>query len=133
MRQVDLTRNTLTKQEKLCSHIRIGELFEKGSSFFVYPFRIKYLPNSEADCHSILFSVPKRRFKRSVDRHLLARRMREAYRLNKKELYYEGDECKDYLSIAIIYSGNDKLAFEVIEDKLISCLSRLKDLSKSKQ
>ena len=32
------------------------------------------------------FSVPKRLFKRAVDRNLLKRRMREVYRINKQYL-----------------------------------------------
>ncbi len=77
---------TFKKSERLSSKKDIQELFNNGSSFYLYPFKVITLPADTSKLHQVLFSVPKRLFKRAVDRNLLKRRMREAYRLNNSEL-----------------------------------------------
>jgi len=119
--------NTLNKSERLSSKKLIKELFDKGSSFYLYPFKVYFLPQTPEEGHNqILFSVSKRNFKRAVDRNLLKRRIREAYRLNKQSL-------SDYtfLLIAYIYTSKKILNYTEIEDKLKQTLNRLldKDLS----
>ena len=119
--------NTLNKSERLSSKKLIKELFDKGSSFYLYPFKVYFLRQTpEEDHNQILFSVSKRNFKRAVDRNLLKRRMREAYRLNKQSL---SDETS--LLIAYIYTSKKILNYSEIEDKLKQTLNRLldKDLS----
>lgn len=100
---------TFKKSERLNSKKVIEQLFDKkgreiNQSVFLYPFRVSYVKKvesdelkveSEIDClttlnaqlltHSpeILISVSKRFFKHAVDRNLIKRRTREAYRLNK--------------------------------------------------
>ncbi len=101
---------TFKKSERLNSKKVIERLFDKkGSeeikSVFHYPFRVSYLGVSGLDLGfseldsepantqilnpiphppvQILISVSKRSFKRAVDRNLVKRRIREAYRLNK--------------------------------------------------
>ena len=115
-------QHTFKKHERLCSKSVIKELFEKGSSFYLYPFKVFFLENREvsANVHQCLFSVPKRNFKRAVDRNLLKRRLREAYRLNKALM---GGEKKYF--IAYIYTAKEKLPFSTIEEKLKSTLVRL--------
>src|SRR6202051_3729951 len=82
---------TFTKEERLCNKKLIGELFHSGSSFLCYPFKASWLFVDEplAFPAQILLSVPKKRFNRAVDRNLIKRRMREAYRLHKQQLLYD--------------------------------------------
>ena len=115
---------SLKKHEILRSKKNIKELFENGSSFFLYPFKVHYLPNPDSPNTQVLFSVSKRNFKKAVDRNLLRRRLREAYRLNKNILtIVEKDQFS--LSIALVYISRFKLPYKEIEDKLKQVFVRL--------
>ena len=111
------------KAEKLTGKKKIEELFQNGSSFFLHPFLVKYLRTDE-EIHRILISVPKKKFKRAVDRNLLKRRMREAYRLNKQLIY---DQPETFYHVGFIYQDTKALAYSVIEEKLVILLKRLQD------
>jgi len=107
------------KEERLCSRTSIKELFAKGSSFYLQPFFVKFLSSTD-DGNKVLFSVSKKNFKRAVDRNLLKRRMREAYRLNKTTLQTD----KSY-NIAFVYTSKEVLSFEIIQKRLILVNERL--------
>lgn len=115
---------TLKKHEVLRSKNDIKELFDVGSSLFVYPFKVYFLPNPTQETNQVLFSVSKKYFKRAVDRNLVRRRMREAYRLNKSLFIDEQNETFS-LSIALIYISKFKLSFAEIETKLKQVFVRL--------
>src|ERR1700750_2806488 len=106
---------SFAREERLSKEIWIKELFEKGSSFNLYPFRIIFLthPDLTHPCHQLLISVSIRNFKLAVDRNLLKRRVREAYRLNKQLL-----KSQPKLLIAYIYNAKEKLDFFRIESSL---------------
>ncbi|MCF6214377.1 MAG: ribonuclease P protein component [Flavobacteriaceae bacterium] len=80
---------TFNKPEKLKHKKHIEQLFKEGKSLTLFPLRMVYLHanHSGNQILQVGFSVPKRKFKHAVDRNLLKRRMREAYRLNKETIY----------------------------------------------
>ena len=110
-----------SRAERLTGKKNIEELFQRGSSFFLHPFLIKYR-NCEDDCHRILISVPKKKFRRAVDRNLIKRRIREAYRLNKHLLY---NQPIDFFHVGFIYQDDSILTYAEIEHKLVILLKRL--------
>ena len=133
---------TFPKSERLCSKKILGELFKKGSTtgsrqtigtFYLFPFRVLYLPHSEPNVESndllpaIVVTVPKRIFKRAVDRNLIRRRVREAYRLNKslfnQEKPFSGQPRPAY--IAFLYTAKQIISFEEIEKGMKLAVKKL--------
>ncbi|MEM8968328.1 MAG: ribonuclease P protein component [Bacteroidota bacterium] len=117
-------RKTFPKREKLTHKKLIGKLFHEGQSTVLYPLRFIYLPVSDQDCHQVLFSVPKRNFKKAVDRNRIKRQMREAYRLHKHLIPYNPSDKVHFL-LGYIYIGKQKVAYPRIETKIKEAINRL--------
>lgn len=122
---------TFRKEERLCSRKHLDLLFKNGSSFLLYPFRVSYLfIDQPTDVQAqVVINVPKKRYKRAVDRNLLKRRIREAYRLNKQDkLYLPLPTDRGLLLFSIQFVGKDKYEFAFIEKKLIATFKRFQNL-----
>lgn len=121
---------TFKKEERLCNKRFIEALFGRGSSFILYPFRISFL---KTDTHAdalvqVIISVPKKKYKRAVDRNLLKRRMREAYRMNKKAGIYEFLSSRNgCLLLSVHYIGKELLDYTTIDRKMRQALERLRN------
>ena len=75
---------------------------------------------------AILIVVSKRNFKRAVDRNLIRRRVREAYRLNKSLLFRPENQSKQPpAAIAFLYTAKAKISFEEIEKGMKLALQKL--------
>ncbi len=96
-------------------------MVEKGNLLNQYPLHIKWLKTElkEKVKAQIAFSVPKRMFKKAVDRNKLKRRMRESYRKNKTLLEAES------LAILMVYTGKKQESYEVIEKSLKSGMLKI--------
>ncbi|MCK4923006.1 MAG: ribonuclease P protein component [Bacteroidales bacterium] len=115
------------KNEKLKSRKLITMLFEKGHTEYLFPLKTYWMTSSDEFPPGVKagFSVPKKKFKRAVDRNLLKRRMREAYRLNKAEIITKALEKNITLSIFFIFTANKILNYHQIEETVIAKLEAI--------
>ncbi len=131
----------LPKTERLKSQKDIQELFKKSSSScYLYPFKLVYKFPTEENLvkkvnennspeavppllPQLLFSVSKKSFKRAVDRNIIRRRIKEAYRLNKN-LFLPNIKIPQH--IGIIYIAKEIMEFADIQKKLIRVFGMIK-------
>jgi ribonuclease P protein component len=120
-------RNQFPKREHLYGDSAIEHLYEKGDSFFLFPYRVTLARalEDETEPLRILVSVSKKRFKHAVDRNCMKRRMREAYRLNKHSLYEYLNKKEEKLYVGIQFVGTKLEASSFLRRKMSKLLSHL--------
>lgn len=116
------------KRERLKSRKDIGLLFKSKQSVFAFPIKIIYriIDDSEkVGLFQAAFTVPKRNFKRAVDRNLLKRRIKESYRLQRNSFK---NHCKSEgicIQMMLIYTGKKEHSYVQIEKAIIRALDKL--------
>lgn len=118
---------SLKKEELLSSKKTIDQIFKKGHSFSEYPFKLIWVetPLSTNSPIQICISIPKKNIKLAVNRNLIKRRIKEAYRQNKSIIYDYFKEKNTQLAIMLIYQNNNILDYNDIKNKIIVILPRL--------
>lgn len=119
-------RFTFGKAEKLKKEKDIQELFHKGSSFYLFPFKVIVLSTPEEDLkfNQVLISVSRRNFRSAVDRNTIKRRIREAYRMQKSIL-----PPAPIRRIGFIYTHKEILPSSEIMSKMVHALKRIPKVS----
>ena len=108
------SENEILKSTKL-----IEKLFLEGKSVYFYPLKLIYIECEWKDASvKIGFGVSKKNFKRAVDRNLLKRRMREAYRKNKPQVSTKNYACM------LIYSSKKIENYTFIQNQLKQCFNK---------
>lgn len=141
----DITKRrfTLRKPEKLRHKAVITSLFNDGETIYDYPLRLSWLTMSAKElrnsfCHEVppcfgkmqmLITIPKKKRKHAVDRVLMRRRIREAYRLNRLELADVINKREEIgvLALAFIYMAPENISYSKIEKKMKALLDKIKN------
>ncbi|MCX6281042.1 MAG: ribonuclease P protein component [Bacteroidetes bacterium] len=120
---------TFSKNERLHELRFIRSLFERGRVFSNQPLKITWMKIHEKTgpfCQ-VMISVPKAVQRKSVNRNIIRRRLREAYRLNKSILYTDPPPGLPNLVFCLTYTSKEILTYRSIHDKIILLLRRLKE------
>lgn len=118
---------TLRKNEKLRSRTAVNRLFDEGKSLMAFPLRAAYRLREPGENNvQFLVTIPKKRIRRAVNRVTLRRRVRESYRLTRRELLTPVLEQHGVgVDIAFVYLDNSPAPYSVINEKMTSLLTRI--------
>lgn len=120
----------LYKKEKLCSTRAVEILFGPGGADFshlVYPLRAVAMRDSRRKSDApvaFLISVPKKRLRHAVDRVLMRRRIREAYRLGHQQ-YTLPEGLR--VDLAFVYVADRVKSYRSVEKAVQRILSAMAD------
>lgn len=124
----NLLSYTLPKREKLCSQNAFDQLLNAGQSFFHFPYKCYFFVqegNASDLYNQFAIAVPKRIFKHAVDRNLLKRKTREAYRLHKHILFPKTINQNKTISILFVYMSKKMLTSQQIDESMTHLLAHL--------
>ena len=116
------------KEEHLTSKTIIDKLYKEGTSIVSFPLRAVFVPVEPEDkqpAAAILINVAKKRFRHAVDRNLIKRRIREAYRINKPLFVDELRAMDRNMAVAILYIDNRHSSTEFLKRKMAKLLSAI--------
>lgn len=123
-----MRRNTFPLKEHLKSKSIIERVYAEGSSATAFPLRAVFL-EQESDIQdptaTILISVAKRRFRHAVDRNLMKRRIREAYRTSKHGFIEALQNNGKKMAVAIIYIDTKESSTEFLKRKMEKLLNTI--------
>ncbi|MDE5584761.1 MAG: ribonuclease P protein component [Muribaculaceae bacterium] len=135
-------RFTLRKSAKLRHRTLIQELFRKGKSVYSGPLRVTFRALSDDDLKGsfreavpdllgplqFMITVPKKKRRHAVDRVLMRRRIREAFRLQWHPLkkMIQADPDIRTLSLAIVYMDTENSEMQAISSAVGSALTKVR-------
>lgn len=115
------------KNQKLCSKKSIEDLFVNGNVISKKPLRLiwNFEKNRDQVAIKSLIVVSKKRIKLAKDRNTIKRKVKEAYRLQKKDLEAVLEAKNQQLNLALIYQYDKLLNYNILEQKISLLLNRL--------
>lgn len=119
---------TFKKAERLNSKKLIDELYSRRHpSLMSYPLSLSWMKASSIQEFpvSVLLTVSKRNFRKSVERNRIKRLLREAYRINKHPLYSYLNQKNLSIVLLINFVAKEAMVYQEIEIKLKSAFERL--------
>lgn len=116
------------KSERLKSRKQIAELFRARQSVGGYPLRFFWLTveqEAQVPFLKVAFSVPKKKFRKAVDRNHLKRLIREAHRLQKEKISPLLEAASLKLVGMWVYTAREATDFKTVEGGVIKAFERL--------
>ena len=119
---------SLPKRHKLCALKAIDALFSRESGAkgaLSYPLRIVWKENNvsqKGEPVQFFISIPKKRIRKAVDRVMMRRRVREAYRLNRGEFISPG--FTTVVDVAFIYVADEPVCYDRVEQSMRRLLKK---------
>jgi ribonuclease P protein component len=123
---------TLNKKDRLKSYSKIRELFDHGVKLRQHPLTLIYLleEGKAADGASMKMGVAvgAKHFKKAVQRNLLKRRIKEAYRIQNADLKESILPTSFNMSLFFIYADHVVSDYALISSSVKKLLDKCKEI-----
>lgn len=117
----------LGKANKLCSPKIIDDVFDSGSQLKSYPFVLKFkevvLPKEVP--FQIVFSAPKRTFRKATQRNRIKRLCKEAFRTRRHELDAYLTEQNKQLALFLVYTPPEELDVNLLTGRTEKLIKKI--------
>ena len=101
----------------------IEHLFQKGHSFWTFPFVVYFDHNEDtARGFKLGISVPKRKFRKAVDRNRAKRVITEAFRTTRRN--YES-QLLSPVSIFVVYKHDKLPEYDTVKAKFVRIFEKI--------
>ena len=119
--------NSFGKKDRLKGKKVVSEIFEgPKNSISLFPFKAFYsISISNQSQLKFGVSVPKKKFKRAVDRNRIKRLVKEVLRLNKSILNNDLSKQNVSIYVMILFNGEKIPSYNSVEIKIKEILNRL--------
>ena len=114
-----LKKNEILREYKLINDVKSSKNIIKTELFNVKYIVIDKKDSAKTKC---LFYVPKKLFKRAVDRNKIRRRIKESYRLNKDKINVNDDKT---LVLSLLYKCENIAKYDRINKNLLKIIDSL--------
>lgn len=118
----------LPKSERIHLDSHIDSLFKGGRRGYAHPLKYCWLTSEQQEGGApvaVMFSVPKKAFKRAWKRNLIKRRMKESYRRRKAPLMEKAVAVSRRVEIAFICSADEIPDFKTIDNAVAKILEQI--------
>lgn len=120
-------RLSLGKSYSLRSKTTIDEVFKSGMRISAYPFTALVLQTAFEDQTQLkfVFSAPKKKFRRAVDRNRIKRISRESIRHHKGALEEFLLESKQQIAVFLVYSSDEEIPHAQLQKKTAQLIQKI--------
>jgi len=117
------------KKYRINSKLVFEKFIALDKTVFAYPFKCYYFFSpleNEKEVNDMAIAVPKRNFKKAVDRNRIKRMIREAYRINHHQILdKETIAKKNRISFLFVYIATKAENFSLIEEKIQKIMRKI--------